>query len=464
MKRLNNIKEQLSINEYNKNTKIINNTLNKIAIISAVRTPFTNLQKGKFCNVPPDILLTDVITELLQQGKVVEYKNNKNTSNQTMCNIINDKLNIQEIYISNIDNPVSAFQLTYACLGLALGNKCLSVSVKTNSSLLAPNLQNINSCLFNLQIYSNRLCLVLGIDAYFNEYSYSDCIYNTITSRNYLNDKIYNYNYQKKFVLNTNIFSQNIFNNKLSVNNLTPYGVSAEYYNKKHNIKKKDIDKYAENSVNNAINNKDNRYVIPIKINKMHINNTNKVQKISEVISEDELNLKIKNKNINYSNSKKSYYITGGTYTTENIGHLSIGSGGLCLINYKYAVNNKLKIISSIVSVEYGFDLINPEYSQAISIKNVLKINNLNVEDIDFFELNETFSGLVIITANTLNIPLDKINITGGNIAYGDALSVIDIRMIISCINSLKKRGGKYGIVTSTITLKIGISVLIENE
>ena len=56
------------------------------------------------------------------------------------------------------------------------------------------------------------------------------------------------------------------------------------------------------------------------------------------------------------------------------------------------------------------------------AVPKLLKRLGLSVKDIDLWELNEAFAVQVLYCADTLGIPMDKLNVNGGAIAVGHPL------------------------------------------
>ena len=56
------------------------------------------------------------------------------------------------------------------------------------------------------------------------------------------------------------------------------------------------------------------------------------------------------------------------------------------------------------------------------AIPKLLDQNNLKIEDIGLWELNEAFAVQVVYCRDELGIPMDKLNVDGGSIAIGQSL------------------------------------------
>ncbi|HEX8822254.1 MAG TPA: thiolase family protein [Archangium sp.] len=96
------------------------------------------------------------------------------------------------------------------------------------------------------------------------------------------------------------------------------------------------------------------------------------------------------------------------------------------------------------------------------AVKKLLAKNNLKVEDIDVFELNEAFAAQSLHCIRELGISLDKVNPNGGAIALGHPLGVSGTRLVATILRELKRRNGRYGVVTMCIGGGMGAAALVE--
>ncbi len=96
------------------------------------------------------------------------------------------------------------------------------------------------------------------------------------------------------------------------------------------------------------------------------------------------------------------------------------------------------------------------------AVRKLLAKNNLKVEDIDVFELNEAFAAQALYCIRELGIPMDKVNPNGGAIALGHPLGVSGARMVATILYELKRRNGRYGVVTMCIGGGMGAAALVE--
>ena len=102
-------------------------------------------------------------------------------------------------------------------------------------------------------------------------------------------------------------------------------------------------------------------------------------------------------------------------------------------------------------------------YAPVYAVQKLLKKMNLTVNDIDLFEINEAFAAQAFACVRALGLSMDKVNVNGGAIALGHPVGATGVRLTISIINELKRRGLRYGIVTLCIGGGQAIAALVEN-
>jgi acetyl-CoA acyltransferase len=96
------------------------------------------------------------------------------------------------------------------------------------------------------------------------------------------------------------------------------------------------------------------------------------------------------------------------------------------------------------------------------AVRKLLAKNKLKVEDIDVFELNEAFAAQALHCIRELGIPQEKVNPNGGAIALGHPLGVSGTRLVATILQELKRRNGRYGVVTMCIGGGMGAAALVE--
>jgi acetyl-CoA acetyltransferase len=80
------------------------------------------------------------------------------------------------------------------------------------------------------------------------------------------------------------------------------------------------------------------------------------------------------------------------------------------------------------------------------AVPKVLQRLGLTVDDIDLWELNEAFAVQVLYCADTLGIPMDRLNVNGGAIAVGHPYGVSGQRLTGHALIEGRRRGAKAGL------------------
>ena len=135
-----------------------------------------------------------------------------------------------------------------------------------------------------------------------------------------------------------------------------------------------------------------------------------------------------------------------GTVTAANASTMNDGAAALVLMSKEKANELGLKPIAKILS--YADAEQAPEWfttTPSIAVPKAVAKAGLKMEDINYWELNEAFA--VVGIENTKRMKLDplKVNVHGGAVAIGHPLGASGARIIVTLINVLKQRKGKYG-------------------
>ena len=86
----------------------------------------------------------------------------------------------------------------------------------------------------------------------------------------------------------------------------------------------------------------------------------------------------------------------------------------------------------------------------------------LKPEDIDVWEINEAFSSVVLRAQKELNIPDEKLNISGGAIAMGHPLGATGAIITGTAVDELHRTGGRYALITLCVAAGMGVATIIE--
>ena len=97
-----------------------------------------------------------------------------------------------------------------------------------------------------------------------------------------------------------------------------------------------------------------------------------------------------------------------------------------------------------------------------LATQEILSQNNLQVADIDLFEIHEAFASTMIHCQKELKIDDTKLNVNGGCIALGHPMGATGSIMMSTLIDELERRDLKLGIVATSGAAGAGTALLIE--
>jgi acetyl-CoA acyltransferase len=96
------------------------------------------------------------------------------------------------------------------------------------------------------------------------------------------------------------------------------------------------------------------------------------------------------------------------------------------------------------------------------AMKKALKLANLTIDDIDLVELNEAFASQALACLREFPINPDRLNVNGGAIALGHPLGCTGAKLTTTLLYELRRRQGRYGMVTMCVGGGMGAAGIFE--
>ena len=143
----------------------------------------------------------------------------------------------------------------------------------------------------------------------------------------------------------------------------------------------------------------------------------------------------------------KPVFKKDGTVTAANASTLNDGAAALVLMSADKAKEMGIKPLAKILA--YADAQQAPEWfttSPSKAIPLALQKANIDIKDVDYFEINEAFSVVSIANNQLLELSNDKVNINGGAVSLGHPLGASGARIVVTLLSVLEQNNGKIGV------------------
>ncbi len=161
------------------------------------------------------------------------------------------------------------------------------------------------------------------------------------------------------------------------------------------------------------------------------------------------------------------------TTTAGNAPGLNDGVSAMVAMTEKKAQSLGLSILGTIVDqggetdMPYGISWI-----PAMSIKKVLDRNGMTIDDMDLIEINEAFAAMPLVSTKILagedeqkwHELISKTNVNGGAVAIGHPVGASGLRIAMTLMYELRRRGGGQGVAAICGGLTQGEGIIIRVE
>ena len=242
-------------------------------------------------------------------------------------------------------------------------------------------------------------------------------------------------------------------------------GLTAECVANEYNVTREDQDAFALASHQKAKQAIDNGYfkkgILPIVVNETYINEKNKKATRSYTVDTDE-GVRA-DTTIEALAKLKPAFAVKGSVTAGNSSQTSDGASFVVVMSEKMINALGLKPIGRLVNCASAG--VHPRLmgiGPIAAVPKVLKQANMNLDQIDLFELNEAFASQSLAVIRTLGLDTNKVNINGGAIALGHPLGCTGSKLTVQILNDMERLNKKYGIVTACVGGGQGIAGIIE--
>jgi len=160
--------------------------------------------------------------------------------------------------------------------------------------------------------------------------------------------------------------------------------------------------------------------------------------------------------------------VIGGVCTAANSSGENDGASVVTLMSEQRMKDLRLKPMAYIKA--YAFSGSDPRYAYKATpaaVKMALNKTGLKMEDIDLIEIHEAFGSQVLANFRELGLTekdYDRINVNGSCIALGHPLGATGARIVTTLVYEMNRRNVKYGLLGICGGGGMGASIILERD
>ena len=150
-------------------------------------------------------------------------------------------------------------------------------------------------------------------------------------------------------------------------------------------------------------------------------------------------------------------------HTAGNSSGIVDGAAAVVLASERYVRENGVKPRARIRAMTtIGSEPILMLTAPAPASAKALRIAGMKASDIDLWEINEAFAGVVLQTIRALEIDPDRVNVNGGSIALGHPLGATGAMLLGSALDELERSDKQTALITMCVGGGQGIATILE--
>jgi len=145
--------------------------------------------------------------------------------------------------------------------------------------------------------------------------------------------------------------------------------------------------------------------------------------------------------------SLKPVFKKDGTITAASASTLNDGAAALVLMSADKAKELGIKPLAKILG--YADAQQAPEWFTTAPSKAIplaLQKANIEINDVDYFEINEAFAVVSIANNQKLGLKEEQVNVNGGAVSLGHPLGASGARIVVTLLSVLEQNNGKIGV------------------
>lgn len=242
-------------------------------------------------------------------------------------------------------------------------------------------------------------------------------------------------------------------------------GLTAEQVAREFDVSREDQDEFAlrshtfaQEAVNGGVFDEE---IVPLDVEYDYVEDGGEVKHVETTFGRDE---GPRDTSLEKLAKLPTVFQQDGTVTAGNSSQRSDGAAAVVVMEREEAERRGLTPLARFVGFAVGG--VRPEVmgiGPMVAIPKVLELTGLTLDDIDLIEFNEAFAAQTLAVVRELEMDLEKMNVNGGAIALGHPMGATGTKLTVQLIHEMKRRSGRYGLVTMCIGGGMGAAGIFEN-
>jgi acetyl-CoA C-acetyltransferase len=138
-----------------------------------------------------------------------------------------------------------------------------------------------------------------------------------------------------------------------------------------------------------------------------------------------------------------------GVATAGNASVISDGAAAVVVMAEEKARGLGCTVLATIgAQASAGLDMKYVLVAPIIAVPKCLKKEDLSIQDVDLFEINEAFSGSTLAVLRELKLDPAKVNVNGGSVALGHPIGASGCRLLVTLLHEMMRQNRKTGLVS----------------
>jgi acetyl-CoA acyltransferase len=247
----------------------------------------------------------------------------------------------------------------------------------------------------------------------------------------------------------------------------TPMGITAENVQRRYNVSREDMDRFAVDSHEKALKAiKEGKFkdeVVPVKA-RVFVKKPDGTHAI-EYKEFDTDECPRSGSTVEVLGKLRPAFDPTGQVTAGNSSPLNDGAAAVVLMSKEEAEKRGIKPMATLRAfTAAGVAPDEMGIGPVAAVRKLLKRTGVKLEEIDLIELNEAFASQSVYCIRELGFDEAKVNVNGGAIALGHPLGATGAKLTVTLLHEMARRNARYGLVTMCIGGGMGAAGLFERN